>query len=273
MMSLSRMAARQLLTLLALLSLGQTVFALFINPPPRQSDIDNPQYELGDEIKIRWSTNAEFTDLTLWQSGTGKMYMLQSNSRSQDYTWIVSYQGIDPAETNSFSLYLFEHGETGPLFSSHRFNITDPNASTTSASETTTTSPSSTETETSSQTTAETTSEPASSSSTAADEPTSSSAGIENTTSSGPSSGAIAGIVVGSIVVVLGIAVVGFMLWRRKKAKKASESTPEMEAAKYAPVHAAHDNGVHQGPYEMGDPAQAHELPATEYNPGTGSRT
>lgn len=196
-----------------------------------------------------------------------------ANSRSQDYTWIVSYQGIDPTETNSFSLYLFEHGETGPLFSSHRFNITDPNASATSASETTTTSLSPTETETSSQTTAETTSESPSSSSTVADEPTSSSAGIEYTTSSGPSSGAIAGIVVGSIAVVLGIAVVGFMLWRRKKAKKASESTPEMEAAKYAPVQAPHDNGVHQGPYEMGDPAQAHELPATEYNPGTGSRT
>ena len=195
-----------------------------------------------------------------------------ADSRSQDYTWIVSYQGIDPAETNSFSLYLFESGETGPLFSSHRFNITDPNASATSASETTTTSLSPTETETSSQTTAETTSE-SPSSSTVAGEPTSSSASIEYTTSSGPSSGAIAGIVVGSIVVVLGIAVVGFMLWRRKKAKKASESTPEMEAAKYAPVQAPHDNGVHQGPYEMGDPAQAHELPATEYNSGTGSRT
>lgn len=46
-----------------------------------------------------------------------------------------------------------------------------------------------------------------------------------------------------------------------------------MEATKYAPVQVPHDNGVHQGPYEMGDPAQAHELPATEYNPGTGSKT
>ncbi|KAJ4127037.1 hypothetical protein NW768_008658 [Fusarium equiseti] len=273
MMSLSTMAARRLFAFLALLSLGQTVLALFINPPPRESDIDNPQYELGQEIKIRWSTNADFTDLTLWQSGTGKMYTLQSNSKSQDYTWIVSYQGIDPAETNSFSLYLFEHGQTGPLFSSHRFNITDPKALTTSASETTTTSPSQTETEVSSQVTAETTSESASSSSTVVDGPSSSSAGIESIKSSGPSSGAIAGVVVGSIVVVLGIAVVGFMLWRRKKAKKASGSTPEMEAEKYAPVQAPHDNGVHQGPYEMGDPAQAHELPATEYNPGTGSRT
>lgn len=91
-MSLSITAARQLFAFLALLSLGQTVLALFINPPPRQSDIDNPQYELGQEIKITWRTNAEFTDLTLWQSGTGKMYMLQC--KSSQFLSVYCY-GVD----------------------------------------------------------------------------------------------------------------------------------------------------------------------------------
>ncbi|KAI6773905.1 hypothetical protein HG531_000754 [Fusarium graminearum] len=110
---------------------------MFINPPPTESQIGNPIYELGQEIKIRWNTNADFTDLMMWQTDTGKRYNLQSNSKSKEYTWIASYQCIDPAGGDSFSLWLFETGQLGSLFSSHTLNITDPTSTTQSATQST----------------------------------------------------------------------------------------------------------------------------------------
>jgi hypothetical protein len=71
------METRQLFAFLAFLSFRPAVLAVFINPPPTESQIDNPIYELGQEVKIRWNTNAEFTDLTMWQTDTGKRYNLQ----------------------------------------------------------------------------------------------------------------------------------------------------------------------------------------------------
>ncbi|RGP61701.1 hypothetical protein FSPOR_9826 [Fusarium sporotrichioides] len=240
------MATRLLFALLGFLSLGRAVLAVFINPPPVGSQIDNPIYKLGQEVKIRWNTNAEFTDLTMWQTDT-------ANSKSQEYTWIASYQGIDPADGNSFSFWLFETGQTGSLFSSHTFNITDPTSVTQSATQSTKAKHPQTKT-TSSAT--ETTSE-ATSSSTIVNEPT----------SSGLSSGAIAGVAVGSVVGVLSIAGAAFMLWRRKNMKGASEPTESMRAAKSGVVEAPNDNEAHPGPWEMGDAAtQAHELPAADYN-------
>lgn len=72
-----RLATRLLFTLLDFLSLGRVGVAIFINPPPTESQIGNPIYELGQEIKIRWNTNANFTDLTMCQTDMGKRYNLQ----------------------------------------------------------------------------------------------------------------------------------------------------------------------------------------------------
>ncbi|GKU08856.1 hypothetical protein FLAG1_11489 [Fusarium langsethiae] len=266
------MATRLLFALLGLLSLERVVLAVFINPPPVGSKINNPIYKLGQEIKIRWNTNAEFTDLTMWQTDTGKRYNLQcqyfnpvspgqrrfidhytANSKSQEYTWIASYQGIDPADGNSFSFWLFETGQTGSLFSSHTFNITDPTSATQSATQPT--KAKHPQTKTTSATT-ETTSE-ATSSSTIVDEPT----------SSGLSLGAIAGVAVGSVVVFLSIAGAAFMLWRRKNMKNASESTESIRAAKPGAVEAPNDNKADPGPWEMEDAStQAHELPVADHN-------
>ncbi|KAM0414374.1 hypothetical protein ACHAPD_007629 [Fusarium lateritium] len=226
------MATKLLRALMAFLSLGNTVIAVFINPPPTESQIGNPIYELGQEIKIRWNTNVEFTDLTMWQTDT-------ANSKSKEYTWIASYQGIDPADGNSFSFWLFETGQTGSLFSSHTFNITDPTSTTRSATQSTRTKHP--QTKTTSEAT-ESTSEPASSS-TIVDEVVDEV--VDEPLSSGLSSGAIAGVAVGSVVGLLLIAGGVFMLWRRKNNKDVSGPTGEMGVLKYGAVEVPNDNEAH----------------------------
>jgi hypothetical protein len=74
------MMTRRLLAILAFLSFQQIATAAFTNPPPSDSSINNPHYKLGEEIKITWETDAEFTDLTMWQTDTGKRYNLQCKS-------------------------------------------------------------------------------------------------------------------------------------------------------------------------------------------------
>ncbi|KAM0201909.1 hypothetical protein ACHAPI_001967 [Fusarium lateritium] len=247
------MAIQRLFACLAFLCLGQLASAgSFINPPPSDSEIDSPVYELGQRLKITWQAAAEFTDLTMWQSDTGQRYNLQSNSKSKEYEWIVSYQGIDPANGTSFSFWMFKTGETSSLFSSHRFNISDPSTSTTSADTSTKTQEPKTRTKASSEAT-ETTTE-AAASSTVTDEPA----------SSGLSTGATAGVAVGAVVGGLLLAGVGFMLWRRKR-RSTPAIDPSLEPSKsgYAPVEAPHDNSARQGPWEMGGSTQfVHELPA-----------
>ncbi|KIL88690.1 hypothetical protein FAVG1_07938 [Fusarium avenaceum] len=247
------MAIRRLFACLAFLCLGQLVSAgNFINPPPSDSEIDNPVYELGQRLRIKWQADDDFTDLTMWQTGTGQRYNLQSNSKSQDYEWIVSYQGIDPANGTSFSFWLFKTGETSALFATHTFNISDPSTSTTSADTSTKTQQLNTKTKASSEV-SETTTE-TSASSTATDEPA----------ASGLSIGATAGVAVGAVVGGLLLAGVGFMLWRRKR-RSTPTIDPSLGPSKsgYAPVEAPHDNTARQGPWEMGDSTQfVHELPA-----------
>ncbi|QPC71359.1 hypothetical protein HYE68_002111 [Fusarium pseudograminearum] len=192
---------------------------------------------------------------------TGKRYNLQSNSKSKEYTWIASYQGIDPADGNSFSFWLFETGQTGSLFSSHTFNITDPTSTTQSATQSTRTRHPQTKITTEATETTE-----------IAGEPTSSSKIVDATPPPGLSSDAIAGISVGSVVGCLLIAGAALMFWRRTGRKEASQPT-ESEAAKFGAVEAPNDNEARHGPWEMGDATtQAHELSATDqtYNYRTG---
>ncbi|KAF5675807.1 hypothetical protein FHETE_2410 [Fusarium heterosporum] len=246
------MAASYLSFFLTLLSLGHIVSAgNFINPPPSDSVIGNPVYQLGDRLKITWQAAAEFTDLTMWQTDTGQRYNLQSNSKSKEYEWIVSYQGIDPANGTSFSFWMFKTGDTGSLFSSHTFNITDPSTLTTSAPTSVQTTSPKTRTKTSSETT--TTTDAAAASSTTAEGPA----------KSGLSTGAVAGVSLGAVVGGLLLAGTGFMLWRRKK-RSTPTVDPSLAEVKnvYTPVEAPHNNVMHQGPWEMGGSTHfVHELP------------
>ncbi|KAF4337137.1 crumbs 3 [Fusarium beomiforme] len=248
------MATRRLLAIVTFLSLQTIALAAFTNPPPSDSTIQNPMYKLGEQIKITWETDADFTDLTMWQTGTGKRYNLQSNSKSKEYIWIASYQGIDPADGNSFSFWLFKTGDTGALFASHTFNITDPSSATTSAPTGTRTSKPKPKTKTSDDAT-ETTANGAASAS-ATDDP-----------SPGLSTGATAGVAVGAVAGAFLMAGAGFMLWRRRRANKAGPavmSTEDGQKYGYAPVEAPNDNVARQGPWEMGgSPTHfTHELPA-----------
>ncbi|KAF5613683.1 crumbs 3 [Fusarium tjaetaba] len=186
----------------------------------------------------------------MWQTDTGKRYNLQSNSKSKEYIWIASYQGIDLADGNSFSLWLFKTGDTGALFASHTFNITDPSSVTTSAPTGTRTNKPNTKTKTSEES-----------------ETTAATASSTNEPSSGLSTGETAGVAAGAVAGSLIIAGAGFMLWRRRRGNKAVPSTiTEEEAPKYgyAPVEAPSDNAARPGPWEMGgSPTQfTHELPA-----------
>ncbi|KAF4968646.1 hypothetical protein FSARC_4021 [Fusarium sarcochroum] len=265
------MAIRRLLAFLAFLSLGQMVIADgFTNPPPTDSVIDNPVYKVGDKVKITWTTDEESTSLTMWQSDTGEWFTLQGQSEAQEYNWIVSYQGIDPKNGTSFSLWLFKSGESSPLFSSHSFNITDPDASTTSA----TTSEATTRTQShtrSLNTATKATSKPTAS---ATEEP-------ESSSSSGLSSGATAGVAIGCVAGAIVLAGVGFMFWRRRRANSGvppttGAATDIPKHGYYAPVEAPSDNGIAPGPYEMGDTTNrqyAHELPSNEYGGVGGHRT
>ncbi|KAI1024475.1 hypothetical protein LB503_007181 [Fusarium chuoi] len=246
------MATRRLLAILAFLSFHHVVTAAFTNQPPSDSSINNPHYKLGEEIKITWETDAEFTDLTMWQTDTGKRYNLQSNSKSKEYIWIASYQGIDPADGNSFSLWLFKTGDTGALFASHTFNITDPSSATTSALTGTRTNKPNTKTKTGEASETETTAATASST---------------NEPSSGLSTGATAGVAVGAVAGAFLIAGAGFMLWRRRCGNKAVPSTITAEEAPkygYAPVEAPGDDAARHGPWEMGGSLThfTHKLPA-----------
>ncbi|KAJ4252910.1 hypothetical protein NW762_010816 [Fusarium torreyae] len=204
----------------------------------------------------------------MWQSDTGQWYTLQGQSDAQEYNWIASYQGIDPKNGTSFSFWLFKSGESSPLFSSHAFNITDPDASTTSA---TTSEATTTQSHTRSLNTAtHKTSQPTAS---ATDEPESSSSGL--------TSGAKAGVAIGAVAGVVLLAGAGFLFWKRKRANggvppTTSASTDVPKHGYYAPVEAPSDNGVAPGPYEMGDTNNtqyAHELPGNDYGHGGGHRT
>ncbi|KAG5662066.1 hypothetical protein KAF25_004305, partial [Fusarium avenaceum] len=233
------MAIRRLFACLAFLCLGQLVSAgNFINPPPSDSEIDNPVYELGQRLIIKWQADDDFTDLTMWQTADASI----ANSKSQDYEWIVSYQGIDPANGTSFSFWLFKTGETSALFATHTFNITDPSTSTTSADTSTKTQQLNTKTKASNEA-SETTAETAASS-TATDDPA----------ASGLSTGVTAGVAVGAVIGGLLLAGVGFMLWRKKQ-RSTPTIDPSLGPSKsgYAPVEAPHDNTARQGPWEMGD--------------------
>ncbi|KAF4996335.1 hypothetical protein FGRMN_4586 [Fusarium graminum] len=187
----------------------------------------------------------------MWQTNTGQRYNLQSNSKSKEYEWIVSYQGIDPANGTSFSFWMFKTGDTGSLFSSHTFNISDPSTLTTSSPTSLETAPPKTRTKNTSE--AMTTTDEAASTSTA----------TEESSTSELSTGAVAGVAVGAVVGGLLLVGTGFMLWRRKK-----RSTPTIDPSlaevknAYAPVEAPHDNTMHQGPWEMGGSTHfVHELP------------
>ncbi|UZP39434.1 hypothetical protein NXS19_007250 [Fusarium pseudograminearum] len=183
----------------------------------------------------------------------GTIYSV-ANSKSKEYTWIASYQGIDPADGNSFSFWLFETGQTGSLFSSHTFNITDPTSTTQSATQFTRTRHPQTKITTKATETTE-----------IAGEPTSSSKIVDATPPPGLSSGAIAGISVGSVVGCLLIAGAALMFWRRTGRKEALQPTEPMEVAKFGVVEAPNDSEARHGPWEMGDATtQAHELSATE---------
>ncbi|KAE8334003.1 hypothetical protein BDV39DRAFT_165520 [Aspergillus sergii] len=116
---------------------------IFYNPPtggPIHVYKDNPVYELGQTVQLRWATSLEYLSLMLWQNDNSDYEWLQTNLTGvTTYNWVVSTQrNLKDGNVFFFQIRDANDLESANLFASHYFNITDNDAeSTTTASSTT----------------------------------------------------------------------------------------------------------------------------------------
>ncbi|KAF4987524.1 hypothetical protein FDECE_15400 [Fusarium decemcellulare] len=220
-----------LLLLSAVHVCADTLFQRPPGPGPNRDYRDDPVYELGDEIDMIWEMDFKQASIVVWQQDVDKIFGDKSyyaeviqNTRSTRYTWKVSYDGFsadhDPTLSNVYFFQLFDTAGKGTPITSHYFNITDPEAksTTTSAASTSTSSTTKEASNTfEAQTVTETASEAAS---------TSSSEDVDGE-DGGLSPGAMAGIAVGSTIGgALALAGLGFLLWKVRRGRKASAFVP-----------------------------------------------
>ncbi|KAE8381264.1 hypothetical protein BDV26DRAFT_255676 [Aspergillus bertholletiae] len=125
---------------------------IFYNPPtggPIHVYKDNPVYELGQTVQLRWATSLEFLSLMLWQNDNPDYEWLQTNLTGvTTYNWVVSTQR-DLKDGNVFFFQIRDANnlDSANLFASHYFNITkggSDSTSTTTSSSTITTKPTAT---------------------------------------------------------------------------------------------------------------------------------
>ncbi|KAF7543279.1 hypothetical protein G7Z17_g10872 [Cylindrodendrum hubeiense] len=203
--------------------LSTSAFSQPPGPGPAGNYRDNPVYEVGEKIDMQWSSDLETMDLLLWQeypnAGNGQNYYwrLLENSRSTSMIWTVSFDGFstDVAEGESaiFYLALYESGTNNVDVTCHYFNVTLPEEPTTTTSTISTETIASTNIGTM---TAKVTPTPDAASTTT----TSSSSTATSTSDPKPSpdslsTGAVAGIAVGSTLGgILALGGLGFLAWK-----------------------------------------------------------
>ncbi|CAH0031770.1 unnamed protein product [Clonostachys rhizophaga] len=232
---------RSVIFLMSLLGLsGTAISANTFNRPPSggiKGDFrDNPTYKEGERVEFLWDTDLAYVDVVIWQrfplpsSATdGVTYfnepMLQNSTR-MSYEWTAVLGGATPptGEDSVFWLAMYDAlaNSTKVTAESHYFNVSRATGATT----TTTTS--------SSLLTA------ASSTSAAASSDASSESATNDDASqgqkSGLSTGAVAGIAVGSTLAGIAIiAACAFFLWRNFQAKKLA-AAPETPMKKSEPL-------------------------------------
>ncbi|CRG86172.1 hypothetical protein PISL3812_03175 [Talaromyces islandicus] len=188
----------------------------FVNPPPSQSSIQQPVYEVGDPIDIQWVGTNTFVSVRLVHVMPADLnvdefiYVFDNvTNLGGHFTWVIDLGGMNLTISNTFFFNIFIEGETAPRAMSH--NITLANSSTS----TTTLSTTATATHTTLSTSTTKTSVPAA---TTTPPPTTSSA----SPNSGLDSGAKAGIGVGVAVGALAVIAAGFFFWRRSRAVNAA---------------------------------------------------
>ncbi|UQC84407.1 uncharacterized protein CLUP02_09904, partial [Colletotrichum lupini] len=117
-------------------------------PGPAGDFRDNPVYTLGDNIDLQWEMDLKNIDLILWQQQPtgnvkGPYAKLASNSTVKSLVWTVSYAGfpstMNPDLSQVYFLQLFKTGQSGSSATSHYFNITEPDSTSTSTSSATAT--------------------------------------------------------------------------------------------------------------------------------------
>ncbi|KZL88186.1 hypothetical protein CI238_12988 [Colletotrichum incanum] len=138
-------------------------------PGPTGDYRDNPVYTLGDKIDLQWEMSFKSMDLVLWQQqpkgntkpaysrlagefaekGLGKLGVVclavpgadgrqKVNSKAKSLVWTVGYAGFpshhDPDLSPVYFLQLLRTGETVGSATSHYFNITEPEGTTSASS-------------------------------------------------------------------------------------------------------------------------------------------
>ncbi|MCJ1475126.1 hypothetical protein MMC13_003786 [Lambiella insularis] len=114
----------------------------FYNPPAPDATVDwsnNPVYQVGSTVQVRWAVTWDRVSLCLFQNGAPQHdyeFLLPNASNTNNYDWIaLTTKNISSQSGvlgNVFSLYAFEPG-TFTYFQSHFFNLTTnavPSAST-----------------------------------------------------------------------------------------------------------------------------------------------
>ncbi|OGM51372.1 hypothetical protein ABOM_000108 [Aspergillus bombycis] len=106
---------------------------IFYNPPtggPIHVYKDNPVYELGQTVQLRWATSLEYLSLMLWQNDNPDYEWLQTNlSGVTTYNWVVSTQrNLKDGNVFFFQIRDANDLNSANLFASHYFNITNNDA-------------------------------------------------------------------------------------------------------------------------------------------------
>ncbi|MCJ1399360.1 hypothetical protein MMC11_002562 [Xylographa trunciseda] len=100
---------------------------IFYNPaaPGTSSDFtENPQYQVGSLVQLRWSVTWDRISLCLTQNGNRNYeFLLPNVTNTNNYDWIVS-TSQNTSNENVFSLSIYDPG-THDSFNSHYFNLTD----------------------------------------------------------------------------------------------------------------------------------------------------
>lgn len=214
---------------------SQSSFVLPPNAGPANNYQDNPSYQVGKTINVEWSADLSSMDVVIWQqyptsSDSDGFVRLVDHTTLLSIDWKVSLKGFQTnvSEGEQVILYigLYETGQTNLNASSHYFNVTVPSSYTT-LSTSTSTSATATGTADAVSTTTEATT-------------TAASAEATKDSNSKLSTGAVAGIGVGSAIGgILLLGSVGFFFWKRSRKGDASgayiqsQQTPPPEEVKH----------------------------------------
>ncbi|CVK97886.1 uncharacterized protein FMAN_12077 [Fusarium mangiferae] len=258
---------------LAKLASLATCNSKFIQPPESTgNDISqNKRYKVGDMVQIEYETDIDQPAIELNQiplNGVSALESLPRNGSSNPSYWIAEYDSLGLAEDNKDSVYWFTlyKSSKGRIARSEYFNVSSPNAETTSAGVLATLTSAQQESTSTTGPTSEMKAE-STTISLPSDESTSTSPSDKTNSGSGLSTGATAGITAGAIIGGLSIlGGIGYFVWRRSgkgKNNTGTEGAQDQQHQFYAletKVELPSDITTHPSEYASSRPG-LHEAP------------